>query len=63
MLKFLIIVIAAILFTWFAYQNFNDAFGDDPEPVACTMEARQCPDGSWVGRSGPNCEFVCPGSE
>jgi len=29
-------------------------------PVACTMDARQCPDGSWVGRTGPNCEFVCP---
>jgi hypothetical protein len=30
------------------------------EPVACTMDAKQCPDGSYVGRSGPNCEFVCP---
>lgn len=29
-------------------------------PVACTMDARQCPDGSYVGRTGPNCEFVCP---
>jgi hypothetical protein len=27
----------------------------------CTMDAMQCPDGSWVGRSGPNCEFKCPG--
>lgn len=27
----------------------------------CTMDAMQCPDGSWVGRSGPNCEFVCGG--
>lgn len=26
----------------------------------CTMDALQCPDGSWVGRSGPNCQFVCP---
>ncbi len=25
----------------------------------CTQEAKQCPDGSWVGRTGPNCEFVC----
>ncbi len=33
-----------------------------PDPVACTQEARQCPDGSWVGRSGPNCEFAsCEG--
>ena len=28
---------------------------------ACTMEAKLCPDGSAVGRSGPNCEFApCP---
>lgn len=27
-------------------------------PVACTMEAKQCPDGTYVGRSGPNCEFA-----
>jgi len=30
------------------------------EPIACTMDAKECPDGSYVGRSGPNCEFVCP---
>lgn len=30
-------------------------------PVACTEEAKLCPDGSAVGRQGPNCEFVeCP---
>ena len=29
--------------------------------VACTMEAKICPDGTAVGRSGPNCEFTpCP---
>lgn len=27
-------------------------------PVACTMEAKLCPDGSYVGRTGPNCEFT-----
>ncbi|TSC84698.1 MAG: Uncharacterized protein G01um101413_82 [Parcubacteria group bacterium Gr01-1014_13] len=31
------------------------------EPVMCTMDAKQCPDGSYVGRSGPKCEFAkCP---
>lgn len=31
------------------------------EPVACTMEAKICPDGSSVGRTGPKCEFApCP---
>lgn len=29
--------------------------------VACTMDAKICPDGSAVGRTGPNCEFAaCP---
>lgn len=29
--------------------------------VACTMEAKICPDGSAVGRSGPSCAFApCP---
>src|SRR3989344_5945198 len=33
-----------------------------PSPKACTMEAKLCPDGSYVGRTGPNCEFAkCPG--
>ena len=38
----------------------------EPEPVtppvvACTMDAKMCPDGSFVGRVGPNCEFAaCP---
>ena|SRR3989344_2196812 len=28
---------------------------------ACTQEAKLCPDGSAVGRTGPNCEFAaCP---
>ena len=31
------------------------------EPVACTADAKLCPDGSYVGRTGPNCEFSpCP---
>lgn len=31
------------------------------EEVGCTMEAKICPDGSAVGRSGPKCEFApCP---
>jgi hypothetical protein len=32
--------------------------------VACTQDARQCPDGSYVSRTGPNCQFApCPGEE
>lgn len=35
-----------------------------PEQIGCTMEARMCPGGSSVGRSGPRCEFApCPEGE
>lgn len=31
------------------------------KPKACTMDVKVCPDGSYVGRVGPNCEFApCP---
>ena len=31
---------------------------------ACTQDAKLCPDGSYVGRTGPNCEFTaCPSSK
>lgn len=36
--------------------------GNAEEPVvACAMDAKMCPDGSYVGRVGPRCEFAsCP---
>ncbi len=40
-------------------NNINEVVS--PGIKACTMEAKICPDGSSVGRSGPNCEFApCP---
>ena len=30
------------------------------DQVFCTEDALQCPDGLFVGRTGPKCEFVCP---
>lgn len=33
---------------------------EKPETI-CTMDVKLCPDGSYVGREGPNCEFKnCP---
>lgn len=33
----------------------------DGGAVACTMDAKQCPDGSYVGRVAPDCAFAaCP---
>ncbi len=42
---------------FYFYKNSNPV----NRKVACTLEAKLCPDGSSVGRSGPNCEFApCP---
>jgi hypothetical protein len=43
-------------------KNSGESTPPQEEPVACTMDAKVCPDGSAVGREGPNCEFPpCPG--
>lgn len=65
----LLIVLAAVIGFWFyktqvqmsPFLTFPSFLSHSPAPVACTMEAKLCPDGSSVGRSGPNCEFAaCP---
>ena len=41
--------------------KLNAIYGCSQAPVACTQEAKQCPNGSYVSRTGPNCEFSsCP---
>jgi tryptophan-rich sensory protein len=36
----------------------------DSGQVACTQEVKLCPNGSYVGRTGPNCEFAaCPSND
>ena len=65
MLKFLIIVVAVGVFAYYAHGVFSESFAPvkTPELRACTMEMKVCPDGSGVGRTGPNCEFAaCPAS-
>ena len=43
--------------------TLSSLFKSPPPPIACTQEAKQCPDGSYVGRTGPNCAFAaCPTS-
>jgi hypothetical protein len=43
-------------------ENQNGEGPSKPqEPYVCSADAKMCPDGSYVGRTGPNCEFtVCP---
>lgn len=55
----IIIVVGALI----AIPRFIGNKNGGEEPIACTMDAKMCPDGSYVGRTGPHCEFeVCPGA-
>jgi hypothetical protein len=33
---------------------------DDAPMRVCSQDMGECPDGSWVPRSAPHCQFVCP---
>jgi hypothetical protein len=41
-------------------DNENEENETEEDGVVCTMDAKVCPDGTSVGRTGPNCEFKCP---
>jgi Immunoglobulin-like domain of bacterial spore germination len=56
MIKAIYILVAIAILAGLA-QLF---FVSEPTEVACTMDAMMCPDGSYVGRTGSKCEFVCP---
>ena len=53
----IIVIISAVLIGALAWLNFFNA----SKQTACTLEAKICPDGSSVGRTGLDCEFArCP---
>jgi hypothetical protein len=55
---FSLVLVAGLVFLVFHKSSDNSA---EPEPVFCTMDAKMCPDGSYVGRTGLKCEFApCP---
>ena len=55
-LAFLVVVVGIT----YAVKNGKITNNNDGQ-IACTMEAKLCPDGSYVGREGPLCEFAeCP---
>jgi len=54
-----ILIVGLAVYYFLSPSSPADSVGDS-DVVFCTMDAKQCPDGSYVGRTGPNCEFVCP---
>ncbi len=55
---FVILLVGAGLASYMSYKHKGDT-----DMIACTMDAKMCPDGTYVGRTGPQCEFeACPGA-
>lgn len=54
-----VVMVIAVLGTigYFGYQFYSKT-KEQQKPIACSQEAKVCPDGSSVGRTGPNCEFA-----
>ncbi len=59
----MLLLLPYILWVSFAgYLNYSIWTLNQEETVACTMDAKLCSDGSYVGRVPPDCEFaLCPG--
>lgn len=57
----IILLIIFVLIVIISLRLLSSGLIKNTKPKACTMEAKLCPDGSAVGRSGSNCEFTpCP---
>ena len=61
-MKALLVILGILIIAAIAIYYWGD-YGTEPmdEVVVCTADAMMCPDGSYVGRVPPNCEFdTCP---
>ncbi|MFZ5559237.1 MAG: Gmad2 immunoglobulin-like domain-containing protein [Patescibacteria group bacterium] len=59
-MKRILIILIVIAGIWLGLE-FIIKKSKSPEPVACTMEAKLCSDGSYVSRIPPECDFApCP---
>lgn len=51
----IIVIVVLIAYYYTKVEDVNNY------NIACTMDAKMCPDGSYVGRTAPLCEFApCP---
>lgn len=56
----LVVLVVIIAGGFFLYRNTGGGIAVNPTPGVCAMDVKQCSDGSYVGRTGPDCQFVCP---
>ena len=60
----LVVLLVAVGAYFAYYYKISDSGFDDGNGPICTDEAKACGDGTFVGRTGPNCEFApCPGEK
>lgn len=56
-ISIILIILIILVGVWLGWKFLSDS----EEPIACTMEAKLCSDGSYVGRVTPECYFTpCP---
>jgi hypothetical protein len=56
--------VSYLLVTGRGFTTPEEGGEGEEEEIACTMDAKICPDGSAVGRVAPKCEFAaCPALE
>jgi hypothetical protein len=54
-----VVIVVVVIVVSVVIYKFNPT--KDSKYYACSMEAKICPDGTAVGRTGPNCQFTpCP---
>lgn len=53
-----VVILFVVGFGSFLYRNIVERPGITAAQRACPMEAKICPDGTSVGRTGPACEFA-----
>ena len=58
MKKNIIIGVLVVIVLVLLAMNFKFTKQEDQGEIACTQEAKLCPNGLAVGRTGPNCEFA-----
>ena len=65
--KSLILGLVSIIFIFggllYIYNPKPTEYGLKNNTTMCTADSMLCEDGSFVGRSGPDCKFVCPTKE
>ena len=60
-IKIIIVMLFVTLASVWFFSALNRELKKVPTPKLCLQDARKCPDGSFVGRSGKNCTFAkCP---